>query len=67
MVVQENQMDIQVRFWSGKLKKVVTCYWGSEFQLRSDAETLSDGLMKGLAGFTIEKRHPLAVDGPKVN
>ena len=60
-------MDIQVRFWSEKLKKDVTRYWGSEFQLRSDAETLSDSLMKGLAAVPTEKQHQLAMDGPKVN
>ena len=60
-------MDTQVRFCSEKLKKAVTRYWGSEFHLGSDTETLSDSLMKGLVALPIEKQHQLAVDGPKVN
>ena len=67
VVLQENQMDIQVRFWSEKLKKAVRCYWGSEFQLRSNAETLSDSLMKGVVALPVEKQYQLAVNAPKVN
>ena len=67
MVLQENQMDMQVRFWSEKLNKAVTRYWGSEFQLLSDTETLTDSLMKGLAILPLEKQHQLAMDGPKTN
>lgn len=55
MVLQENQMEIQVCFWSEKLKKALTLYLGSEFQLCRDAGTLSDSLMKGLAALPIEK------------
>ena len=32
VVLQENKMDIRVPFWSEKLKKAVTRYWGLEFQ-----------------------------------
>ena len=67
MVLQENQMEIQVCFWSEKLKKALTLYLGSEFQLCRDAGTLSDSLMKGLAALPIEKQHQLAMDGPEVN
>ena len=67
MVLQENQMDIQLRFWSEKLNKAVTCYWGSEFQLLSDVETLTDSLMKGLTILPLEKQHQLAMDGPKTS
>ena len=67
MVLQENQMEIQVCFWSEKLKKALTRYLGSEFQLCRDAGTLSDSLMKGLAALPIEKQHQFAMDGPKVN
>ena len=28
VVLQENQMHIQVRFWLEKLKKALTRYWG---------------------------------------
>ena len=67
MVLQENQMDIQIRFWSKKLNKAVTRYWGSEFQLLTDAKTLTDNLMKGLAILPVEKQHQLAMDGPRTN
>ena len=38
-----------------------------QFQLRSDAETMNDSLMKGLVALPLEKQHQLAMDGPKVN
>ena len=53
-------MDIQVQFWSKKLNKAVRCYWGSEFQLLSDAETLTDSLMKGLAILPLKKTAPVS-------
>ena len=67
IVMQENQMDIQIRFWSEKQNKAITRYWGSQFQLRSDADTLTDSLMKGLAVLPVKKQHQLAMDGPNTN
>ena len=48
--MQEQQMDLQIRFWCNKTNRAVTRYWGSEFQMHGDADTLSENLLKGIAG-----------------
>ena len=44
--LQKNQMDVQIRFWSDELNKAVTRYWGSDFQLNTDAVTLKENLLE---------------------
>ena len=55
VVLQQNQMDIQVRYWSENLDKAITRYWGSQVQLSSDTGTLSSSLLEGLAPLPAEK------------
>ena len=49
-------MDVQIQFWSDELNKAVTRYWGSEFQLNTDAVTLKENLLKSLNPLPIEKQ-----------
>ena len=60
-------MDVQIRFWSDELNKAVTRYWGSEFQLNTDAVTLKENLLKSLNPLPIEKQTQFAMDGPNTN
>ena len=43
--MQEQQMDLQARYWCNKTSWAVTQYYGSEFQMHSDHETLSENLL----------------------
>ena len=65
--LQKTQMDVQIRFWSDELNKAVTRYWGSEFQLNTDAVTLKENLLKSLNPLPIEKQTQFAMDGPNTN
>ena len=65
--MQEIQMDIQIRFWCDRTNKAVTQYWGSQFQMNTDANTLSENLLKSLEGLPEEKLSQSAMDGPSTN
>ena len=65
--LQEQQMDLQVRFWCNKTSQAVTRYYGSEFQMHGDHQTLSENLLKGIAKLSGEKLIQTSMDGPNVN
>ena len=66
-VLEKQQMDIHIRFWSDETKKIETRYWDSQFQYRGNADQLVDSLTTSLAPLQVEKRHHLSMDGPNVN
>lgn len=45
--MQEQQMDLQVRYWCNKKSRAITRYYASEFQMHGDHMTLSENLLKG--------------------
>ena len=56
-------MDIQIRYWSEEFNRAITRYWGSEFQLSTDAVTLKNSLLKSLEKLPMEKQTRLAMEG----
>ena len=48
-------MDLHVRYWYNKTSREVTRYYGSEFQMHSDHEILSENLLTGIADLPEEK------------
>lgn len=64
-VLQKEQMDILVRFWSAD--RVVTRYLGSEFLNGGKAEDLLSALKNGLSEFKTDQILQLGMDGPNVN
>ena len=60
-------MDLQVRYRCNKTSRAVTRYYGSEFQMYGDHETLSENLLTGIADLPEEKLIQTAMDGPSVN
>ena len=66
-LLQQQQMDVQIRFWCVALNKAITRYWNSQFQHRGDAVTLADKLVKSTENLPIERYHQLAMDGPNTN
>ena len=65
--MQEQQMDLQVRYWCNKTSRAVTRYYVSEFQMHGDHMTLSENLLKGIGDLPEEKLTQTAMDGPNVN
>ena len=65
--LQEQQMDIQVRYWCERTNRAVTRYLGSEFQMYGDHETLSTNLLKAVSMLSKENLIQTAMDGPNVN
>ena len=65
--MQKLQMDLQVRFWCSKTSQAVTRYYGSEFQIYGDHETLSGNLLTGIAGLPEEKLIQTAMDDQNFN
>lgn len=47
-VIQEEQMDLLVRYWDDEVKEVVTRYFGSEFLGHTHAGDRRDKFLKGL-------------------
>ena len=65
--MQEQQMDVQIRYWDENSLRAVTRYWASAFQMHGDAETLSTNLSKSLEDVPRSKMHQLGMDGPNTN
>ena len=65
--MQEQQMDLQVRYWCNKTSRAVTRYYLSEFQVHGDHMTMSENLLKGIGDLPDEKLIQTAMDGPNVN
>ena len=65
--MQEQQMDLQGRYWCNKTSWAVTRYYGSEFQMHSVHETLSENLLTGIPDLPEEKLFQTAIDGPNFN
>ena len=65
--VQQNQMDIHVRFWDEKSNRVTTHYFSSEFLGYSSAEDLKAKLLNSLQKLSLPKILQLSMDGPNVN
>ena len=65
--MQEQQMDIQVRYWCAKTSRAVTRYYASQFLMHGDHVTLSDNLLEGIADLPNEDCIQTAMDGPHVN
>ena len=66
-ILQQSQMDIQLRFWSDSDGLVKTRYYDSQFLSRPNAENLASSLSESLTGISMQKMHYLAMDGPYVN
>ena len=65
-VLQNEQMDIQIRYWSDEDCKVQTKY-DSKFLKRANSDTICDALSKTLNSFDEGKMLMLSVDSPTTN
>ena len=65
-VLQQEQMDVQIRYWCTKYQIVKSRYWDSRF-LRPNAENIRDDLLSSVSCLPAEKMHQLSMDGPHTN
>ena len=69
-ILQEEQMDILIRFWDDAKCEAVTRYWDSQFMHNPNADNLVGALYASLneAGkLPIGNWHHLSMDGPRTN
>lgn len=66
-VIQEEQMDLLVRYWDDEVKEVVTRYFGSEFLGHTRAGDLRDKFLKGLSPLNQANMVQVSMDGPSTN
>ena len=65
-VLQQQQMDIQIRYWCPQTQRVKTRCWDSQFGYSGNAENLSE-LIEGIKTLNWRCMHQLSMDGPNVN
>jgi hypothetical protein len=65
--IQENQMDLHIRFWDDNKNMVVTRYLNSQFLGHSRATDLVSNLLEGLKPHSLQKVAHISMDGPSVN
>ena len=66
-IVQKCQMDINIRYWDSKEKKVKTRYLDSQFLEQPNADNLLQRLKTAIKDLKEESILQLAIDRPNVN
>ena len=66
-VLQDEQMDIQIRFWNESENLVSTRYFYSKFLKRPNAENLVSELNSSLSELPVKNMLQLYMDGPSTN
>ena len=66
-VLQNKQMDMQIRYWSDEDCKAQTKYYDSKFLKGADSDTSCDALLQTLSSFDKGKMLMLSMDGPTMN
>ena len=66
-VLQEEQMDVQIRYWNETTKQVDTRYIDSQFLRRPNAQNLFDCLIASLKDLPYKRLLQLSMDGPTTN
>ena len=66
-VLQEEQMDIIVRFWDDDEGMVKTRYLDSKFLKRPNCQNLLEKLLDGISFLPLCRMLQLSMDGPNVN
>lgn len=65
--IQDEQMDVQVRFWNNKVNEVQTRYLDSRFFKRPNADNILNELLKAIERLPNERMLMLSMDGPNTN
>lgn len=66
-VLQEEQMDLHIRYWEETSKKVCTRYFNSHFLKRPNAKNILDAIIISIKDIFPERLIQLSMDGPSTN
>ena len=66
-VLQEEQIDVQVRYWNEAAKQVNARFFDSQFLKHPNTKNLFDCLMSSLKNLLLERLLQLSMDGPNTN
>ena len=66
-ILQEEQMDLSVRYWDVNTNKVMSKYFNSKFFLCANANNISNGIVEGIGELQFSKCIHLSMDGPSTN
>ena len=66
-VLQNEQMDVAIRFWNNSKKQAETWYLTSEFLHRPNAENLVNSLSSALKHLDQQNLLQLSMDGASIN
>ena len=65
--LQEEQMDISIRFWDDIADETVTRYFDSRYFKRPNANNILEELMKATTNLPTKSLSMLSMDGPNIN
>ena len=66
-VLQEEQMDVVLRYFNNESCMVETSYFDSAFLKRSNSQNLHVKLLESLTALYLRKLMQILMDGPNVN
>ena len=66
-VLQNEQVDIQIRYWPDEDCKVQAKYYDSKFLERANSDRICEALLQTLNSFEERKMLMLSLDGPATN
>ena len=66
-ILQEEQMDVQIRYWNDSDAAVKTRYLASRFLRRPNADNLVSSVKVAVSFLPLEKMNHLSMDGPSTN
>ena len=66
-ITKSNQLDIHVKFYNNKTDRLQVRYYGSQFLMKGDAETLLKHFLAETSSLNHAKILQLSMDGPAVN
>ena len=66
-MLQDNEMDIHVRFWDSEKSQAETKFLTSMFLKKATAEDLQQELLHGIMNLDPKKMSMLLMDGANVN
>ena len=66
-VLQQSQIEVQLRYWNGGDSLVKTRCYDSQFITKPNVENLASSRGESLTGIPLQKMRYFSMDGPSVN
>ena len=66
-ILQQEQMDLSVRYWDVNTNKVMSKYFNFKFFLRANADNISNGIVEVTGELQFSKCIHLSMDRPSTN